>query len=201
MLRIVAILRALAFLSRFLYYGDVLLLLLVVLLGSILTMGDALRLNARVGRYNLMLLLRWPRLTHLWCVVAVRILRHLAHALHHFILEAIVQVGRLASVARFDFLASTERLSMARGRLTLTRISPSMAATNTAWLSVLRVDSLRGRCCTLANRCLVEQFLLLYKLVLTRDGLLGFFQFWSEAVNFRVFGLSYGFEFSLQIFF
>ena len=65
MLRMVAILRALAFLSRFLYYGDVLLLLLVVLLGSVLTMGDALRLNARVGRYNLMLLLRWPRLTHL----------------------------------------------------------------------------------------------------------------------------------------
>ena len=179
MLRMVAILRALAFLSRFLYYGDVLLLLLVVLLGSVLTMGDALRLNARVGRYNLMLLLRWPRLTHLWCVVAVRILRHLAHALHHFILETIVQVGRLASVARFDFLASTEGLSMARRWLALTRISPSMTTANTAWLSVLGVDSLRGRGCTLTNRCLVEQLLLLYKLVLTRNGLLGFFQFWS----------------------
>ena len=67
MLRMVAILRALAFLRRFLYYCD-LLLLLVVLLGSAFLVANPLRFDARVGRYNL---LRWRGLPQLRGIVTV----------------------------------------------------------------------------------------------------------------------------------
>ena len=190
MLMMVAILRALAFLSRFLYYSDLLLLLGVWFLGRAFLVTHALRLNTWVGRYNLLLLLlRGRSLPHLRCVVTVWPLRHLAGPLHHFI-ETVIQIRWLATRVGLHLLASTKRHTMARGRLALTGIGSTMA---TASLGVLLARGWIGL--GLTNWSLVEQFLLLYELVLTSYGLLGFFEVWSETVDFGVFVFYHLFKF------